>query len=60
ILFCILYTRNKWLVTGKGILRAGRAETIGGEMDITIIATIGFTSLAALGILYLFFSMRKK
>lgn len=29
-------------------------------MDITVIATIGFTSLAALGILYLFLSMRKK
>ncbi len=29
-------------------------------MDITVIATIGFTSLAALGILYLFLSMKKK
>ncbi len=29
-------------------------------MDITVIATIGFTGLAALGILYLFLSMRKK
>lgn len=29
-------------------------------MDITVIATIGFTSLAALGILYLFLTMKKK
>jgi hypothetical protein len=30
------------------------------SMDMTVFATIGFTSLAALGILYLFLSMRKK
>lgn len=29
-------------------------------MDITIIATIGFTSLAAIGILILYFKMRGK
>ncbi len=28
-------------------------------MDITIVATIGFTSLAVVGILYLLFSMKK-
>ncbi len=29
-------------------------------MDITIIATIGFTTLAAIGILYLFLTSRRK
>ncbi len=29
-------------------------------MDITIIATIGFTTLAAIGILYLFLTMRRR
>lgn len=29
-------------------------------MDISIIATVSFTSLAALGVLYLFLTVRKK
>ncbi len=29
-------------------------------MDISIVATIGFTSAAAVGIIYLFFAMSRK
>jgi len=42
--------------------RAGYSATPIKEdgMDISIIATIGFTSAAVVGIVYLFFAMSKK
>lgn len=60
-LFYSLHTGDYRMDAGKSIRRIFKEVRTVNFMDISVIATIGFTTIAVIGVLYLYFaSVRKK